>query len=69
MSEAARRAEATAAARGFTPTVEFRRGYAIATVTGLNKDQARMVRERFQLEGWAAQCKNRYTEVRAERKI
>jgi len=69
MSEDARRAEAKAAARGFTPRIEVSRGYVIATVTGLSKEQARMVRERFELEGWGARCKNRYTEVRAERKI
>ena len=69
MSEAARRAEAKAAARGFTPHIEISRGYAIATVKGLTRDQARMVRERFELEGWGARCKNGYTEVRAERKI
>lgn len=69
MSEAERRAEAKAAARGFTPRLEVSRGFMIATVTGLTKEQARMVRERFELEGWAARCKNKYTEVRAERKV
>lgn len=69
MSEMERRAEARRAAKGFTAQVEISRGYAIATVKGLNKVQARMVRERFELEGWGARCKNSYTEVRAERKI
>lgn len=69
MSEAQRRAEARAAARGFTPQLQVSRGYIVATVKGLTKEQARMVRERFELEGWSATCKNAYTQVRAERKI
>lgn len=69
MSEAKRRAEAQSAARGFRARLEVSRGYMIATVSGLTKEQARTVRERFELEGWGARCRNRYTEVRAERKI
>lgn len=69
MSAEARKAEARAAARGFTPQFQNSRGYMIVTIKGLNKVQARMVRERFELEGWSASCKNNYTEVRAERKI
>lgn len=69
MSEAQRRTEARAAARGFRHEFQVSRGYAIVTVKGLNKEQARTVRERFELEGWSASCKNAYTQVKAERKI
>lgn len=69
MSAEARKAEARAAARGFAPQFQTSRGYMIVTIKGLNKTQARMVRERFELEGWSASCKNHYTEIRAERKI
>lgn len=69
MSEARRRAEARSAARGFSHQIKVDRGFVIVTVSGLNKVQARMVRERFELEGWSARCKSSYTEVRAERKI
>jgi hypothetical protein len=69
MSEAERRTEARAAARGFQLHIQTDRGYMIVTVKGLNKEQARTVRERFELEGWSASCKNGYTQVRAERKI
>lgn len=64
-----RLAEIQRAAREHPSTWKIERGYMIATVTGLNREQAQRVREAFQRMGWSATAKNRYTEVRAERKI
>ena len=69
MSAEKRTAEANRAGRGHQLHLKIERGFAIASVTGLNRDQAVAVRKAFQREGWSASTKNGYTEVRAERKV
>lgn len=61
--------EANEAAWGCNLRLSLERGYMKAHVTGMDKDTALEVRKRFQRYGWSATCKNRYTEVCAERKI
>lgn len=69
MTAEKRTQEANEAAWGCVLRLKLERGYMIAHVTGLDKDMALEVRKRFNRAGWAATCKNRYTEVRAERKV
>jgi hypothetical protein len=64
-----RTAEANRAAVGYDKTLKIERGFMIATVDHLTKEQAVALKRRFEREGWSATCKNRYTQVRAERKI
>jgi hypothetical protein len=69
VSESQRMAEVNRATKTHETKTEVKRGYMIATVTGLTRDQAKAVRAAFQREGWSATAKNGYTQVRAERKV
>lgn len=64
-----RTTEFNRAGSGYDKTLKIERGYAIGNVKNLTKEQAVMLKRRFEREGWSATCKNRYTEVRAERKV
>jgi hypothetical protein len=61
--------QANEAAWGCTLSLTVHRGYMKAKVTGLDKDMALSVRQRFQSAGWSATAKSGYTEVHAERKV
>lgn len=69
MSEQKRMAEVNRAVKIHQVKTEVKRGFMIATVTGLTRDQAKAVRAAFQREGWSATATNGYTQVRAERKV